>query len=147
MFDLPPGDTLSDRVMSLFIRHQRLLLLFATAYVLALLGSHAAVPSAHVWWIAALFSILMNVPYVLEARATGSHKRIETILATSLIALSLAGPLIAPPFVILAILAHGLWDIAKHRGAGVPFVSWYTLGCAAVDALYASALLAYWLLV
>ncbi|WP_224824579.1 hypothetical protein [Cognatishimia sp. MH4019] len=131
--------------MSLFLRHKRLLFLFATAYVLMLIASHAALPSAHVWWIAAVFSILMNVPYVLEARATGTHQRVEMTLATWLVALSLAGPLIAPPFVIIAVLAHGLWDIAKHMGAGVPFVSWYLLGCATVDVLYAGALLAYWL--
>lgn len=132
--------------MPFFARHQRLLLILASAYVLGLIVTHAALPAAHVWWIACVFSVLMNVPYVLEARITGHPVTREAQIAGLLIILSLAGPLIAPPFVIAAILLHGVWDIAKHRGAGVPFVSWYTLGCAVVDAVYAGALLAYWLI-
>lgn len=131
--------------MVFFARHQRLLLLLGTVYVLGLIGTHATLPAQHVWWIAAAFSILMNAPYVIEARATARFVGIETGLAITLIALSLAGPLIAPPFVIVAILAHGLWDIAKHLGTGVPFLSWYTLGCAGVDFIYAGSLFTYWM--
>ena len=131
--------------MSFFAQHQRLLLIFGTVYAIGLIVTHATLPSAHVWWIAAAFSILMNAPYVIEARAQQSHIGLETTLAITLIAMSLAGPLVAPPFVIAAILCHALWDIAKLRGAGVPFVSWYMLGCAVIDVTYASALTLYWL--
>ncbi|MEL7213350.1 MAG: hypothetical protein AAGK92_11855 [Pseudomonadota bacterium] len=131
--------------MSFFARHQRLLLLLGTAYVLGLVIIHARLPPAHVWWIAAAFSILMNIPYVIESRAVGAHAKLEVGITSTLIALSLAGPLIAPPFVIIAIFAHGLWDISKHHGVGVPFASWYTLGCAVIDILYGTALLIYWL--
>ncbi|RED14368.1 hypothetical protein [Pontivivens insulae] len=123
----------------------RWLLIAGTAYVVLLLLSHWQLPEAHVWAIAGVFSVIMNVPYVATAWHNAQFARLETAIATVLIGASIVGAVITPPFVIAAIFAHGFWDIAKHRGAGVPFFSWYTLGCAVVDFAYGSALLVYYL--
>lgn len=131
--------------LSFFQERQKLLLTAASLYVLFLILSHWQLPSAHVWIIACVFSILMNFTYMIEAFAGRTFLRKEVVIASILIALSILGAAIYPPLVIAAIYGHGIWDIAKHRGAGVPFFSWYTLSCAAVDFTYASVLLAYWM--
>jgi hypothetical protein len=129
---------------SFFQRRQTWLLGFSTLYVLGLILSHAAFPPLHVWVIAAVFSVLMNFTYIIEAKVAGHWLRLEVLIAASLIAASALGVFLHPLFVILAIFGHGMWDLAKHRGAGVPFVSWYTLGCFVIDILYGSVLLLYW---
>ncbi len=129
---------------ALFHTRQQLLLGLSTLYVLGLILSHAAFPAIHVWIIAAFFSVAMNFTYMVEAASLGRWLRLEVWIAVALIATSVLGLLLHPLFVIAAIFAHGLWDIAKHRGAGVPFVSWYTLGCFVVDVTYSGTLLVYW---
>ncbi|MEX3014968.1 hypothetical protein [Gymnodinialimonas hymeniacidonis] len=131
--------------LSFFRHRQKLLLLLGSAYVAALIVTHAALPPVHVWAIACVFSVLMNFVYIVEARAQGRMIATETIVMVMLITASLLGLLIHPLFVIAAIFAHGLWDLAKHYGHGVPFFSWYTWGCCAVDLIYGTALLLYWL--
>ena len=129
---------------SFFARRQKPLMLAASLYVLALILSHATLPPVHVWIIAAVFSVAMNFTYLTEALAARQFVRLETCVMATLIAASILGVFVHPLFVIAAILGHGLWDLAKHLGAGVPFFSWYTLSCAAVDLTYFSVLLAYW---
>ena len=68
----------------------------------------------------------------------------EALVTMTLIVVSVLGVLVHPLYVIAAILGHGIWDTAKHLGAGIPFFSWYTLSCAAVDTTHAAVLLAYW---
>ena len=130
---------------SFFHTRRKLLFGFSTVYVLGLILSHAAFPPVHVWIIAAVFSVAMNFTYIVEAASLGRWLRLEVWIAATLIVASFLGLLIHPLFVIGAIFAHGLWDMAKHHGAGVPFVSWYTLGCFVVDVTYSSVLLIYWL--
>lgn len=129
---------------SFFQRRQMWLFGFSTLYVLGLILSHAALPPIHVWVIAAVFSALMNVTYIIEAKVAGHWLRLEVLIAASLIAASALGVFLHPWLVIAAIFGHGVWDLAKHRGAGVPFVSWYTLGCFGIDMIYGSVLLLYW---
>ncbi len=129
---------------SFFQSRQKPLFLLASLYVLGLIVTHAAVPAMSVWAIAALFSILMNFTYITEAVSMRRWIGTESIVAAALIAGSLLGLVVHPLFVIAAIAGHGLWDLAKHHGAGVPFFSWYTLGCCAVDLTYSSVLFAYW---
>jgi hypothetical protein len=127
-----------------FHSRQQLLFAFSSLYVLGLILSHATLPPVHVWIIAAFFSVAMNFTYMIEAAYVGRWLRFEVVIAATLITASILGVLIHPLFAIAAIFAHGLWDIAKHRGAGVPFVSWYTLGCFVVDVTYSTVLLIYW---
>ena len=134
-----------DKAMSFFETRQKTLGILAALYVLFLLLSHWQLSSAHVWIIAAVFSILMNFTYMIEAFSLQSFLRKEIVIAAILITLSFLGALLYPPLVIAAIFGHGVWDISKHRGAGVPFFSWYTLGCAAVDFTYSALLLIYYL--
>ena len=117
----------------------------ATLYVIALIGFHAALPMIHVWVIAAVFSILMNFTYMVEAFAQRRLFATEFFVATGLVIASILGVLLHPLFVIAAILGHGLWDLAKHYGAGIPFLGWYTLSCSAIDFSYGAALLIYFL--
>ena len=131
--------------LSYFQSRQKLLAILGALYVFFLLLSHWQLPKAHVWWIAGVFSIIMNFVYIKEARALRQFVRVEALIATLLIVLSCLGALWYPPLVIAAIFGHGCWDIAKHLGAGVPFLSWYTLSCFAVDTLYSGALLLYWI--
>ncbi len=133
-----------EKAASFFQKRQKQLGLAASAYVIFLLLSHWQLPSAHVWWIAAFFSIVMNGVYILEAKARREFISREAIVAGVLIVLSILGVVMSPVFVIAAIVGHGLWDLAKHRGAGVPFFAWYTLSCFAVDVLYGAALTVYW---
>jgi len=126
-----------------FHKHWLLLRFSAAIYVLALIASHTYLAPQYVWAIATFFSIAMNFTYLMQAVSLKSFVSLELTIASGLILLSLAGFFISPWLVIAAIFLHGIWDLAKHRGAGVGFFSWYTLGCTAVDWLYASALAAY----
>ena len=129
---------------SFFESRQKPLALVAALYVLFLVLSHWQLPPVHVWIIAAFFSIVMNFTYVTEALKQPKHIKVEALIATLLITASILGVFVAPIFVIAAIFGHGVWNIAKHRGAGVPFFSWYTLSCFTIDTLYSVSLLAYW---
>lgn len=128
-----------------FTKRQNALKLLATAYVVLLLLSHWQLPSALVWYIAAFFSIAMNFTYLTEALSVRRFVGAESLVASVLIVASVLGILISPLFVILAIFAHGCWDLAKHFGSGVPFFYWYTCSCFLVDTVYSASLLFYWL--
>ena len=121
-------------------------MLAASLYVVALMISHSTLPTMHVWVIAAVFSIIMNITYITEAYSQGRLMRPELIIMLTLISASLLGVTVHPLFVIIAIFGHGLWDIAKQFGAGIPFFRWYTLGCFAADVTYGTVLLTYWAL-
>ena len=120
-------------------------MLGAAAYVLSLVLSHATFDPLHVWVIAALFSILMNLVYLPEALSLRKQVGTEALVAILLISASMLGVLVHPLFVVLAIIGHGFWDVAKHFGAGVPFFSWYTWSCCAIDFCYGTTLFLYWL--
>lgn len=133
------------QIISFFHRRQKQLFLVASLYVALLILFHWQVPSKHVWIIAAVFSIIMNFTYITEAYYRREFVNLEAIVASVLIAASVLGVVISPVFIIAAIFGHGVWDVAKHNGAGVPFFSWYTLSCFAVDVIYSTVLLIYWL--
>ncbi len=122
---------------------QKLLGIAATAYVVMLTLSHWQLPSIHVWVIAAVFSLLMNFTYLVEALSLRSYVKTEALVAASLIALSILGLLVSPLILIAAIFGHGVWDLLKHFGRGVPFFYWYTCSCFLVDVAYGSSLLVY----
>jgi hypothetical protein len=132
---------------SVFRSRQPLLAALSAAYVLGLAAAHAGVGAgeAQVWTVAALFAVLMNVTYVIEARGRGRHVGREAGVAGLLSGAAVLGAVAWPGLVIAAVLLHGVWDLAKHLGAGVPFLGWYTLGCCAVDLVYAGGLALYWL--
>lgn len=134
-----------DQTRSFFVPRQAALKIAAALYVLGLILSHATLPALHVWVIAAVFSIIMNLVYILEAVWQGRRVGAELAVMLVLIAASLMGVFVHPGFVIAAVFGHGAWDLAKHFGAGIAFFSWYTLGCAGVDAAYGAVLLAYWM--
>ena len=133
-----------EKAASFFQKRQKQLALAATLYVVLLLLFHWQLPLTHVWLIAAFFSIIMNFVYIVEAKARGEFVSAEAIVASTLIVFSVLGVFVSPGFVIAAIFGHGIWDLAKHRGTGVPFFTWYTFGCFTVDTLYSTALAAYW---
>lgn len=108
---------------SFFQRRQKGLMIAAILYVVALIASHSTFPPMHVWVIAAVFSIIMNFTYIIEAHSQARLMRPELIVMLTLISASLLGMIVHPLFVIVAIVGHGLWDIAKHFGAGIPFFS------------------------
>ncbi len=85
----------------------------------------------------------MNGVYISSAIKKRRYISTEFLVAITLITLSLLGPTLSPFFVIAATAGHGLWDVAKHYGADIPFFSWYTWGCAAVDFTYAATLTIY----
>lgn len=76
---------------SFFQKRQKQLGLAATAYVVFLLLSHWQLRSAHVWWIAAFFSIVMNGVYILEVKAQREFVSREAVVAGVLIVLSILG--------------------------------------------------------
>ncbi len=129
---------------SFFRNRQKTLGIAATIYVVLLIVTHWQLPSMHVWVIAAVFSILMNFTYLIEAVALRSFAKTEAIVATSLILASITGLLITPLLLIAAIFGHGVWDLLKHFGKGVPFYFWYTCSCFLVDTAYSSSLLFYY---
>ncbi len=131
---------------SFFEKRQKPLIIAACLYIIFLIASHSTLPPIHVWIIATIFSIIMNVVYIIEAYWQRRFIGLELLVAATLILGSVLGVLISPGFVIAAILGHGLWDLAKHFGAGIPFFSWYTLGCFSVDLVYGLLLLTYWFL-
>ncbi len=117
----------------------------AAVWLASLMLLHWQLPQTTVWWVAAVFSALMNLVYFPAAIARGQFVSLEAGVSTALIVLSLLGAVVSPWCVIVAVAAHGAWDLAKHLGVGVPFFSWYTLGCAVIDFVYAGLLAAYWL--
>lgn len=130
--------------MSFLQSRQKQLGVIGNMYMLFVILLHSQIPTKHVWTLAAIFSIVMNFPYVIEALSVKNHLSQEVALATFLIVLSALGALLSPPLVITAVFGHGVWDFAKHRGAGVPFFAWYTLPCAAFDFSYGSLLFIFW---
>ncbi len=133
-----------NKASSFFSKHQKALGLAASLYVVLLLLSHWQLPSMHVWIIAAVFSTAMNFTYLIEALSLKRYVSTELLIASLLIAMSWVGVVSSPLLLIAAIFAHGCWDIAKHKGAGVTFFSWYTVSCFLVDTVYSLALLAYY---
>jgi hypothetical protein len=129
---------------SFFVKHQKALGMAAILYVVLLLLSHWRVPSIHVWIIAAVFSTAMNFTYLIEAVSLKRYVHIETLVASSLILMSWMGVVSSPLLLIAAIFGHGCWDVAKHKGYGVAFFTWYTVSCFAVDTVYSLVLLLYY---
>lgn len=117
----------------------------ATAYVGMLILTHWQLPSIHVWLIAAVFSVLMNFTFIIEAVSLKTYAKTEALVATFLIAASILGFLYSPILLIFAIFGHGIWDLLKYFGRGVPFYFWYTYSCFLVDTAYSSTLLFYFL--
>lgn len=110
-------------------------------YLVAVPAAHWLSGAAWAWWVAAFFSIVMNLVYPVQAVQTERHVRVEGRVALAFMVASLLGPLAHPLFVIAAIAGHGVWDWLKHTGKGVPFLSWYPPACAVFDIAYAAALL------
>jgi len=133
------------RGRSFFLKRQKWLALAASIYIALLILFHWKLPAIHVWIIAAFFSIAMNFTYLTEAWALQKHIKSESVVAGSLIMLSLLGLVISPLLLIIAIFGHGCWDLSKHFGRGLPFFRWYTCGCFIVDSIYSSLLAIYWL--
>ena len=130
---------------SFFDSRQKILGIAATIYIVMLIVSHWKLPPIHIWVIATVFSVLMNFTYLIEALSLKSFAKTEAIVATSLILASVLGLVISPLLLIAAIFGHGVWDLQKHFGRGVPFFFWYTCSCFIVDTAYSSALLFYFL--
>jgi len=131
---------------SFFKRRQKTLGIAVSVYVVMLIYFHWQLPSSHVWVTAAVFSVLMNFTYLTEAISLKSFVRIEALVAISLILASILGLVLSPLLIIAAVFGHGIWDLQKHFGNGVPFFSWYTFSCLTVDTLYSSTLLFYYLI-
>jgi hypothetical protein len=117
-----------DHALSVFARYQTWLMGAMVLFVLSLILSHATLPTAYIWGIAAFFSIAMNFTYLTDAVWQGRRVGTEATVMIALIIASLLGIVLHPLFVIAAVFGHGLWDLAKHYGAGLPFFSWYTWG-------------------
>ena len=136
---------MTNTAVSFFRTRKKALAIAGTLYVVFLLLSHWQLPKAHVWAIAAFFSIAMNVTYLIEALSLKKSVTAELTVSTTLIAASLLGLLISPLLIIAAIFAHGCWDLAKHNAcAGIPFFSWYVVPCFVVDTIYSLTLLLYY---
>jgi hypothetical protein len=103
------------RGIAFFKRHQRLLMVLSAAYVGFLILLHIQYGAMHVWLIACVFSIIMNITYVFEAYAQKAYGKPETSVACVLIVLSLMGVLINPVFVIIAIFGHGSWVMGHFK--------------------------------
>ena len=133
-----------SRAKSFFKTREKLLALAFTAYMVMLILAHWQLPSLHVWLIAAVFSVLINFTYIIEAISLKTYAKTEALVATFLILASILGLMHSPLILIFAILGHGIWDLLKHFGKGVPFYSWYTCSCFLVDTAYSSTLLFYY---
>jgi len=131
--------------ISFFESRQKTLKIWASAYLVLLLFSHWQLPSRYIWELAAIFSIAMNFTYLIEAISLDRRVKEEACVTCVLIALSAAGIVYSPLFLIAAIIGHGLWDLNKHFGAGIPFKRWYTSSCFVVDMIYGFSLLAFFL--
>lgn len=128
-----PGQTF---FYSSFRRFLAVVIIYALAVPLA----HYLLPIEYIWWIAASFSIIMNVVYPLQAKHDCAFEREEYGMAIFLTFLSIMGAVFYGPLVIMAIAGHGIWDWAKHAGLGVRFIKWYPPACAIYDFGYAGAL-------
>ena len=125
-----------------FLSSRVLWLKLASAlYVLAIPGLHLSLPVAWVWPIAWALLLAMLFTYPLAAVQARRFVGTETGVSLGLITLGTLGLFLSPVLLVAAIFGHGLWDLAKHRGHGIPFFGWYVSGCVIVDWLYAGSLL------
>ncbi len=115
----------------------------ATVYVVAIPISHFALPHSMVWEIALFFLIAMLFTYPAAALIEKQDVQLEFSVSVGLAALGVVGFFVSPWLIILALFGHGIWDLAKHHGHGVPFFGWYISGCVAVDWAYSAALTIY----
>ena len=129
---------------NLFSRNFMWIKILSVFYVLGIIVSHGAFDIGAVWPIAVFFSIAMNFTYPWAALRQKQAIGIEVFISFFMIGLSILGLFLSPLFVIAAIFGHGVWDLAKHNGAGAPFFKWYVSGCVVVDWLYAASLLIFY---
>jgi hypothetical protein len=67
---------------------------------------------------------------------------IELTAATAFVVLALFGLWIAPVFIAVGLVLHGLWDIAhRPRGITTRLPTWYPPFCAAYDFVFAGVFL------
>ncbi|HMA17183.1 MAG TPA: DUF6010 family protein [Thermoanaerobaculia bacterium] len=67
---------------------------------------------------------------------------IELTAATAFVVLALFGLWVAPVFLAVGLVLHGLWDIAhRPRGITTRMPSWYPPFCAAYDFVFAGVFL------
>lgn len=109
-----------------------------------MLGSHLLATGRALWGAAAVLSVLMNTTYPWAAARAGAYRALEVCVATLFVAASIIGAMVHPLVLVVAVALHGVWDFAKHRGAGVPFFRWYTLGCLMFDIPWAGFLFLLW---
>lgn len=114
--------------------------LFAALYTLGIPLSHFILPHNNIWDIATFFLVAMLFTYPLAAMQARAFVRLEWGISCALAAMGLLGLFTSPWLIILAIFGHGLWDLAKQRGHGIPFFGWYISGCILIDWLYAASL-------
>lgn len=130
-----------DPHASLFERSFIFLKFISAAYIVGIVISHIAFPN--VWLVAAILSIVMNFTYPWAALIGRRFVPLETAVSVALITMAILGVVASPVWVIASIFGHGVWDLFKHNGHGVPFFKWYTQGCVVVDWSYAAALTLY----
>lgn len=112
-------------------------------YLAVAIALHVIAGEEFAWHVAALLMVMMTMTYPTEAILSGRFVRREVTIAVTLSSVALIGLAFSPLLIIAAILAHGLLDLAKHRGVGVPFYPTYLFACAAFDFAYGGVLLVY----
>lgn len=131
-----------DKHHSFFYRHLNALKLAIAIWVVGGIGFHLMFED-FIWPIAAVLCTLMVWVYPIEALMARRFLKLECFVALILTSLAMLSLFYSPYFVIAAIFLHGVWDLFKHNGFGIPFFRWYTVGCVLYDWAYALALLAY----
>ena len=130
-----------DPHASVFERSFLVLKFLSAAYVIGIFVFHFAFPN--VWVVAMVLSVAMNFTYPWAAIRGQRFVPVEIGVSTTLVVMAILGVLASPLWVIASIFGHGVWDLFKHNGQGVPFFKWYTQGCVVVDWFYAASLTLY----
>ena len=130
---------------TLFEKYSVLFKALTFIFVIATVLLHLTISEEYWWYLALLFSAVMNLVYPIQAFQKNRSFGKEIHIAATLILISISGVLWYPPLLIGAIGFHGIWDWCKHKGLGVSFPRWYPPICAIYDFAYCFFMLSFWL--
>lgn len=100
-------------------------------------------PRSRAFVLLAILLGALAAVYIGAALSTGrtEYAVLEGLIACAFVALAALGVWRSPLFLVIGYLAHGLWDLAHHRG-GLPtrIAAWWPPFCLVYDWVIAGAL-------
>lgn len=130
---------------SILRQQHRIFISLTALYLTGMIIVLAPVQAMHIWLIAAVYTLALNVTSMTEVRASRVLFRLEGLIASALMCAAIFGVVVSPAFAAAAVLGHALWAAVRQTGGRPARLSWALLGCLTVEATYGAVLLVYWM--